>query len=138
MPEAQRILTENIATAADIDRILTGAPGFRQGPFALADMVGIDIQHSVMESVFAQFYGEPAFAPMNLSALRVAGGLLGRKTGAGWYSYEDGKAVEPPVARLRRRRGRSPVWVRPSEQPRRPAGAADRSLQAGRRRRRIR
>ena len=46
------------------------------GPFALADMVGIDIQHSVMESIFAQFYGEPAFAPMNLSALRVAGGLL--------------------------------------------------------------
>ena len=53
VPESQRILTENIASAADIDRILTGAPGFKMGPFALADMVGIDIQHSVMESVFA-------------------------------------------------------------------------------------
>jgi 3-hydroxybutyryl-CoA dehydrogenase len=114
VPESQRILTENIAGAADIDRILTGAPGFKMGPFALADMVGIDIQHSVMESVFNQFYGEPAFAPLNLSALRVAGGLLGRKTGAGWFTYADGKValppVKPPPAGARR-----PVWVRPSE-----------------------
>ena len=73
------------------------------GPFALADMVGIDIQHGVMESMYAQFYGEPAFAPMPLSALRVAGGLCGQKTGAGWYSYKDGKAVEPPRRRRRRR-----------------------------------
>ena len=85
------------------------------GPFALADMVGIDIQHSVMESVFAQFYGEPAFAPMNLSALRVAGGLLGRKTGAGWFSYEDGKAVDAAGAARADRREPKSVWVRPSE-----------------------
>lgn len=113
VPESQRILTENIAGAADIDRILTGAPGFKMGPFALADMVGIDIQHSVMESVFAQFYGEPAFAPMNLSALRVAGGLLGRKTGAGWFEYEDGKAVMPPAPPAPPARPKS-VWVFPS------------------------
>ncbi len=113
VPESQRILTENIAGAADIDRILTGAPGFKMGPFALADMVGIDIQHSVMELVFAQFYGEPAFAPMNLSALRVAGGLLGRKTGAGWFAYEDGKAVMPPAPPAPPARPKS-VWVFPS------------------------
>lgn len=114
VPEAQRILTENIATPAEIDRILTGAPGFRMGPFTLADMVGIDIQHSVMESVFAQFYGEPAFAPMNLSALRAAGGLYGRKTGAGWFSYDNGQAVMPPVAPAPPTRPKS-VWMRPSE-----------------------
>ena len=79
VPESQRILTENIAGPFDIDRILTGPPGFKMGPFMLADMVGIDVQHGVMESVFAQFYGEPAFAPMNLSALRAAGGLLGER-----------------------------------------------------------
>jgi 3-hydroxybutyryl-CoA dehydrogenase len=84
------------------------------GPFTLADMVGIDIQHSVMESVFAQFYGEPAFAPMNLSALRMAGGLLGRKTGAGWFQYEDGKAAMPPVSPAPTTKPKS-VWVRPSE-----------------------
>ena len=74
------------------------------GPFALADMVGIDIQHGVMELVFAQFYGEPAFAPMNLSALRVAGGC---------------SAARPaPAGPLRRRQGRR---CRPS---RRTAGTA--------------
>lgn len=113
VPESQRILTENIAGAADIDRILTGAPGFKMGPFALADMVGIDIQHSVMESVFNQFYGEPAFAPLNLSALRVAGGLLGRKTGAGWFTYADGKAALPPIKTPPS--NARPIWVRPSE-----------------------
>ena len=52
VPEAQRLLTENIAGVADIDRILTGAPGFKLGPFSLADLVGIDVQHGVMESVY--------------------------------------------------------------------------------------
>ena len=108
VPESQRILTENIAGAADIDRILTGAPGFRMGPFALADMVGIDIQHSVMESIFAQFYGEPAFAPMNLSALRVAGGLLGRKTGAGWFALRGRQGGDAAGAACAARRSPSP------------------------------
>jgi 3-hydroxybutyryl-CoA dehydrogenase len=114
VPEAQRILTESIATADEIDRILTGAPGFRMGPFTLSDMVGIDVQHSVMESIFAQFYGEPAFAPMNLSALRAAGGLFGRKTGAGWFAYEKGQQVLPPLPTAPAARPRS-VWVRPSD-----------------------
>jgi 3-hydroxybutyryl-CoA dehydrogenase len=114
VPEAQRILTDNIATVAEIDRILTGAPGFKLGPFALADMVGIDVQHAVMESVYAQFYNEPAFAPFPLSSQRVAGGLYGQKTGAGWYAYADGKRVEPPVADAPPARP-VPVWVRPSD-----------------------
>lgn len=114
VPESQRILTENIAGPFDIDRILTGPPGFKMGPFMLADMVGIDVQHGVMESVFAQFYGEPAFAPMNLSALRAAGGLLGRKTGAGWYTYKDGQAVQPPPPAVPSSPPRA-VWVQPSE-----------------------
>jgi 3-hydroxybutyryl-CoA dehydrogenase len=131
VPESQRILTECIASAAEIDRILTGAPGFKMGPFTLADMVGIDIQHSVMESVFAQFYGEPAFAPMNLSALRAAGGLLGRKTGAGWFTYDNGKAVMPPLPPAPTARPKS-VWVRPSEhQPELQAPLIDLFKQAG-------
>ena len=68
------------------------------GPFTLADLVGIDVQHGVMESIYKLFYNEPAFAPFPLSAQRVAGGLYGQKTGAGWYTYKDGKKVEPPLA----------------------------------------
>ena len=114
VPEAQRILTENIACAAEIDRILTGAPGFKLGPFSLADLVGIDVQHGVMESVYGLFYGEPAFTPFPMSAQRVAAGLLGQKTGAGWYRYENGKKVEPPRAAVPAAKPKS-VWLVPSK-----------------------
>ena len=106
-PECQRILVENIASHADIDRIMTGAPGFRMGPFTLADLVGIDVNTAAWESMYAQFYQEPAYAPSPLSALRAAGGLYGQKTGAGWYSYKDGKKDEPPVKLRRQRRDRN-------------------------------
>ncbi len=112
--EAPRILTENIATHAEIDQILTGAPGFRMGPFALADMVGIDVGYAVMESLFQQFQYEPAYAPNPLSALRAAGGLYGQKTGGGWYKYADGKRVDPAVGAVPSVR-LSSVWVWPSD-----------------------
>ncbi len=77
-------------------------------------MVGIDVQHGVMESVYGLFYGEPMFAPFPVSAQRVAGGLLGQKTGAGWYAYENGKRIDPPLAPAPSLRP-TLVWVRPSE-----------------------
>jgi 3-hydroxybutyryl-CoA dehydrogenase len=117
VPEAQRILTEGIASPADIDRILTGAPGFRIGPFALADLVGIDVQHAVMESIYDLFYNEPAFTPFPVSAQRVAAGLWGRKTGAGWFSYQNGRKIEPPVVPAPAARPTS-VWLqRSAEHP---------------------
>ena len=96
-PEALRILSESIASHAEIDRIMTGAPGFRMGPFSLMDLVGHDTAHAVMESIYGQFYNEPTYAPSPLMALRVAGGLYGQKTGQGWYTYQDGRKQEPVV-----------------------------------------
>ena len=93
--ESPRILSEGIASHVEIDRILTGAPGFKLGTFGLADMVGIDVGYAVMESLYLQFQFEPAYAPNPLSALRSAGGLYGQKTGQGWYQYKDGKRIEP-------------------------------------------
>jgi 3-hydroxybutyryl-CoA dehydrogenase len=113
-PETQRILSESIASFAEIDRILTGAPGFRMGPFTLGDMVGIDIGSAAMESAYAQFYQEPAYAPTPLMALRAAGGLFGQKTGQGWYTYENGKKVEPAADPTPSARPKS-VWLRTSE-----------------------
>jgi len=115
-PETQRILQENIASIQDIDRILTGAPGFRMGPFTLGDMVGIDVGNAAMASMYEQFFHEPAYAPTPLMALRAAGGLYGQKTGSGWYSYQDGKKVEPPLkAAPATKPGDVTVWVRPSD-----------------------
>lgn len=113
-PECQRILVENIATLDEIDRIMTGAPGFRMGPFTLSDLVGIDVGSAAMESMYQQFYQEPAFSPSPLMALRAAGGLYGQKSGQGWYQYKDSKKVEPPAKPTPSARPKS-VWVRPSD-----------------------
>ena len=113
-PESQRILQEGIATVDEIDRILTGAPGFRMGPFTLGDMVGIDVGNAAMASMYEQFFHEPAYAPTPLMALRAAGGMYGQKSGSGWYSYKDGKKVEPARKAVAATRPRS-VWVRPSD-----------------------
>ena len=113
-PECQRMLLEGIATFDEIDRIMTGAPGFRMGPFTLSDLVGIDIGKAAMESMYEQFYHEPAYVPSPMMALRAAGGLYGQKTGAGWYTYHDGKKVDPPQKPTPAMRPRS-VWVRPSD-----------------------
>jgi 3-hydroxybutyryl-CoA dehydrogenase len=96
--EALRIVSEGIATFADIDRIMTEAAGFRMGPFELLDLTGLDVSHPVMESIYRQYYEEPRYRPSYVTAQRLTGGLLGRKTGRGFYAYREGKADRPPEA----------------------------------------
>ena len=111
LTEAPRILAERIAEPHEIDAILAGAPGFKIGMFALADMVGLDVSHGVMESFDKLFYGEPTFQPSPLTAQRVAAGLLGRKTGSGWYAYADGRRIDPPL-KPAPPKGHLPLFVR--------------------------
>ncbi|HUW36215.1 MAG TPA: 3-hydroxyacyl-CoA dehydrogenase [Rhodocyclaceae bacterium] len=94
--EALRILGENVAAFHDIDRIMREAAGFRMGPFELMDLTGMDVSQPVMESIYHQYYQEPRYRPSPLAAQRVVGGLLGRKTGRGFYTYVDGQAQ--PIA----------------------------------------
>jgi 3-hydroxybutyryl-CoA dehydrogenase len=112
--EVERILSENIASVPDIDRILTGAPGLKLGPFALFDMVGIDVGQAVHESFFQQYFGEAAYQPSTGGVLRVAGGLLGAKTGEGWYKHAAGKRIDPPLPPMPTARPTA-VWVKPTE-----------------------
>jgi len=119
VPEAARIVSEGIASAAQVDRIMTDAVGMRMGPFALLDLIGADVSVSVMDSLWGQFYCEPMYAPQPELKLRVAGGLYGQKTGAGWYTYQDGKRQEPPRPEAPAARPVS-VWV----SPRHPAASA--------------
>jgi 3-hydroxybutyryl-CoA dehydrogenase len=74
------------------------AAGFRMGPFELLDLTGLDVSQPVMESIYHQYYQEPRYRPSPLAAQRLTGGLLGRKTGRGFYSYADGAAVPLPEA----------------------------------------
>jgi 3-hydroxybutyryl-CoA dehydrogenase len=93
--EALRLLQERVATHEQIDRICRLGGGFRMGPFELMDLVGIDVGFEVAQSFDAQSFGEPRWRPNALQARMVASGLLGRKTGAGWYSYAEGEPHRP-------------------------------------------
>ena len=109
-PEALRIVSEGICEPVDVDRVMKEAAGFRMGPFELLDLVGIDVAHTVMEAIYHQYFEEPAYKPSVIGRQRKAGGLHGRKTGAGFYRYEGGspvvleEAAAPDV-------GGSPVWI---------------------------
>jgi 3-hydroxybutyryl-CoA dehydrogenase len=108
--EGLRIASEGVASFVDIDRIMREQAGFRLGPFELLDLTALDVSHPVMESIYHQFYEEPRFKPSPITGTRLAGGLIGRKTGEGFYQYVDGKqqmpAEAPAPTELPRR-----VWV---------------------------
>ena len=109
--EALRIVGEGVADFATIDRILKDQVGFKLGPFELMDLTALDVSHPVMESIYRQYYEEPRYRPSVITAQRLAGGVVGRKVGEGFYRYVDGKAqvaaepAAPQVAEL------PPVWV---------------------------
>ena len=87
VPESLRIHAEGVADHATIDRILVDAAGFKIGPFGLMDLVGLDVSHAVMKSMYQQYFEEPKYRPSFTAEPRVAAGLLGRKTKRGWYEY---------------------------------------------------
>jgi 3-hydroxybutyryl-CoA dehydrogenase len=94
--EALRILAEGVADPSDVDAVMRDVAGFRMGPFELLDLTGLDVSHPVMETIYHQFYEEPRFRPSTDTARRLAAGLLGRKSGEGFYRYRDGAKVEVP------------------------------------------
>jgi 3-hydroxybutyryl-CoA dehydrogenase len=96
-PEALRIVAQGIASPQEIDALMKEAAGFRMGPFELLDLVGGDVTHAVMVSIFEQFFDEPMYQPSPQMAVRVAGGLLGRKSKRGFYNYEGTPAKEKPT-----------------------------------------
>jgi 3-hydroxybutyryl-CoA dehydrogenase len=122
--EAARIIEEGVSTFADVDSIMRDRVGFPMGPFQLIDNNGADSVHSAMESVYEGFYQEPYFRPSPIIRQRVTAGLLGRKSGRGFFRYQDGKAVsteKPNVASAARPRS---VWVSTTEPTCTPAVTA--------------
>jgi 3-hydroxybutyryl-CoA dehydrogenase len=87
--EAQRIVQERLATVEEVDAACCRG-GFRMGPFALMDLVGLDVGLDVAKSFYEQSFGEPRWRPSPLAARLVAAGRLGRKSGRGWYQYPPG------------------------------------------------
>ena len=88
--EAQKLLAERAADLETIDRICRLEGGFKMGPFELSDLVGVDVGFEIAKSFYELSFGEPRWRPNPIVAKLVAAGYHGRKSGRGWYSYEDG------------------------------------------------
>jgi 3-hydroxybutyryl-CoA dehydrogenase len=92
--ESLRILSDGVAEAPAIDRIVRLGGGFRMGPFELLDLIGLDVNLEIARSFFAQG-GEPErWRPSPIQEKLVAEGRFGRKSGHGYYEYGDGAARE--------------------------------------------
>jgi 3-hydroxybutyryl-CoA dehydrogenase len=109
--EALRIVGESVADFATVDRILRDQMGFKLGPFELMDLTALDVSHPVMESIYHQYYEEPRYRPSVITAQRLAGGVVGKKVGEGFYRYTDGKADVPPEMTAPQVAEMPPVWV---------------------------
>jgi 3-hydroxybutyryl-CoA dehydrogenase len=84
---AVRMLESGFATAEDIDLGMVNGCAHPMGPLALADLIGLDTTAAVAKSLYEEFK-EPLYAPPPLLARMVEAGLLGRKSGRGFYDYK--------------------------------------------------
>jgi 3-hydroxybutyryl-CoA dehydrogenase len=85
--EAAFALQQGVADAEGIDECMKLGCNHPLGPLALADLVGLDVVHAILESLYRE-YGEPRYAPCLEIKKRVEAGWLGRKSGRGFYTYE--------------------------------------------------
>ncbi|WP_084545055.1 3-hydroxyacyl-CoA dehydrogenase NAD-binding domain-containing protein [Derxia gummosa] len=95
--EALLLLQEQRATPDAIDAALRSA-GFRMGPCELMDLIGHDVNFAVTSSVFEAFHADRRFVPSIVQRELVDGGMLGRKTGQGFYRYGEGGVMQAVTA----------------------------------------
>jgi 3-hydroxybutyryl-CoA dehydrogenase len=88
--EPLRLLRAGAATVGTIDEAIVAA-GFPMGPFALMDLIGIDVNLAAARGLFEASGRPPRFRPSPIQEELVAAGRLGRKSGEGFYRYADGK-----------------------------------------------
>ena len=84
--EGLKVLEENVATHEDIDALLESS-GFKMGPFRLMDLIGVETNFSVTESMYNLFYQDSKFRPSRIQKQKVDAGHHGRKSGKGFYTY---------------------------------------------------
>lgn len=95
--EALRLVQERAADPATIDAVMREGCGFRMGPCELMDLVGHDVNFAVTRSVHAAYFGDPRFQPSVVQQEMVEAGLLGRKSGRGFFDYREGATNPAPA-----------------------------------------
>ncbi len=86
--EAMRMVEEGVGTVEDIDKGLRLASGRKMGIFETGDMVGLDVTYNALLAIYHET-GDPRWFPPMVLRRKVKAGELGRKTGRGWYDYND-------------------------------------------------
>ncbi|HJV27887.1 MAG TPA: 3-hydroxyacyl-CoA dehydrogenase [Aromatoleum sp.] len=94
--EALRLLHECVTDIVTLDALMRDAAGFRMGPFELMDLIGLDVNFAVTNSIWQAFFNDPRYTPSQIQQEYVAAGWLGRKTGRGFHDYEDGVVKPDP------------------------------------------
>ncbi|WP_159874742.1 3-hydroxyacyl-CoA dehydrogenase [Aquitalea denitrificans] len=93
--ESLRCLQDGLADCATLDRLLQHSGGFRMGPFALMDLIGLDVNLAVHRSIWQAMCYDPRYTPLWIQQEMVAAGWLGRKSGRGYYTYPLDQTAEP-------------------------------------------
>jgi 3-hydroxybutyryl-CoA dehydrogenase len=99
--EAIRIYEEGIAGIATIDEAMKELGGFKMGPFELMDFIGNDVNYTVTETVWKQFFHDPKYKPSLTQKRMVEANLLGRKTGKGYYNYTEQEKNQPETRNIK-------------------------------------
>lgn len=86
--EGLKILEEQVAGIETIDDLMESS-GFKMGPFKLMDLIGVDTNLSVTTSMYNLFNQDGKFRPSRIQQQKVYAGLNGRKSGRGFYNYEN-------------------------------------------------
>ena len=84
--ESLKIVEEGVASFEDVDALLEST-GFKMGPFKLMDLIGMDINLAVSQSLYDAYDHAPRFKPSPVQEAKVKKNELGRKTGKGFYNY---------------------------------------------------
>jgi 3-hydroxybutyryl-CoA dehydrogenase len=84
--EAMRLVEKGLADIETVDAVME-ATGFKMGPFRLMDLIGMDVNLAVSQSIYEAFNKEERFAPSPIQIEKVKNGALGKKTGKGFYNY---------------------------------------------------
>ncbi|MFM2068687.1 MAG: hypothetical protein RLZZ584_3596 [Pseudomonadota bacterium] len=106
--ETLALLQEQAATPAVLDACLR-AVGFRMGPCELMDLIGHDTNFSVTQSVYEANFYDKRYVPSLVQREMVDGGLLGRKSGRGFYDYAEGAAKPAAAAHAPELHGQLPA-----------------------------
>ena len=95
--EALKIYEEGLADCSTIDWAMKKFGNFRMGPFELMDFIGIDVNYMATESVFIGLDYNPRYRPSSLQKQMLEVGKLGRKSGEGFYKYNEGTINQDPI-----------------------------------------